>query len=1299
MKRIIVAFGFLLLGGVTMHATAQKESGIRILSDDYNALRIELTPGTLQEGKTTLGGETFSTLTIEGYQQSLANYGDPALPILSRLIEVPLCDGFDVEVTDAIYDTLPALAHRLVPVQLPRSKSDTSAFELYMSQVYSWNAYLGVRDREKELNLREALVEAVGIARDRNLARLQFSPVRYNPRSGKVIVCRHAIVTVRYRNADESATKEMFALHHSPAFNSGSEVLNSLYPKAVRTAAPVRYLIVANSMFRGHLDSFVMWKQKKGFRVDVAYTDDPAVGTDTNSIAAYLKSLYTNATLADPAPTYVLLVGDVAQIPAFHNHIILNTRYSFHVTDLYYSNWSNGDHIPDCYYGRFSAQNIAQLTPQIEKTLMYEQYTFPDPSFLDRAVMVAGVDGGEANDYGYTHADPAMDYAITNYVNGAHGFANVYYFKNNTSIVPSGVTNVTVSSSASGNAEVVRAYYNLGAGFINYSAHGGSSGWSTPNFGNTHVNQMTNNQKFGLMIGNCCLTNKFEESSCFGETLLRKDQYAGAVGYIGGSNTTYWGEDFYWSVGVRSSINASMSMAYNSNHLGVYDRTFHTHGEAYSQWCTTQGSMLMQGDMSVESSSSSSNMKHFYWEIYHLMGDPSLMPYMTRPDTMTVTVDTAIDYGTTSLFVTAVPNAYVALTDTLTGNLIAAVFANASGNALLTLPSSLPVGKYRLAASAQQYIIAFRTIKVLQPAGPFPTVTSITSAPLTAGDTIALTLHVENVGDTIAHNITIQLASNNPLLTFSTTSVTLDSLSAGNSVDLTASVSAYVAANASDLTFVDVTSHVTWTNYTIPSISILRQWLNAPKLSLNLNPANLCILPGNSLTFTATLRNSGHAATHIQPLRFTSSTAWLTVSPETMAPFSLNYADDTTFTLTLHADTLLPQGIFVPLACEFDNFNKSIPVFIGENYYETFEGGHTNLPGWSAPAAYPWFVSTDQPYEGSYCLRSPQYTSAYMSSNMNYNITVDAPDSVSFYYRVSSESGYDKFIFLIDNTEIFNASGEGEWTHRVEPISSGTHVLTFRYSKDGSVSSGSDCAWIDNVVLPHHTREVTYLRQDVCQGGTLVFNGQTIATDVPRSGVCSSVASDSSVTIFDYAIHPTYNGDINEVTACDSYLWHDVEYTASVSLPDSLQSVYGCDSVVTLVLTINYSTVGDTAYVTANTSYEWNGEVYSASGIYQQLFTNTQGCDSTAILSLTITDPQGIDLQEADALTIYPNPTAGEVRFSTAVTEIVVYDVLGHEVLRLSNASSLDLSPLPQGIYMLRLMLPGSATTRRIVKQ
>ena len=294
--------------------------------------------------------------------------------------------------------------------------------------------------------------------------------------------------------------------------------------------------------------------------------------------------------------------------------------------------WTTGDNLPDCHYGRFSAQNVSQLTPQVQKTLMYEQYTFNDPTFLDRAVMVAGVDGGNSGDNGYTYGDPAMDYAVTNYVNGATAGPTSTTSRTTPPSSPPAPPMLPCGEQRLVNSATVRGYYNQGAGLINYSAHGSSTSWGTPNFTTTHVSSMTNNQKFGLMIGNCCLTNKFEESTCFGEALLRKGNYAGAVGYIGGSNSTYWGQDFYWAVGVRSSIGPSMSMAYNASHLGVYDRTFHTHNEAYSQWCTTQGSMVMQGDMAVESSSSGSSMKWYYWEIYHLMGDPSVMPYMTQAE-------------------------------------------------------------------------------------------------------------------------------------------------------------------------------------------------------------------------------------------------------------------------------------------------------------------------------------------------------------------------------------------------------------------------------------------------------------------------------------------------------------------------------------------------------------------------------------------------------------------------------------------------------------------------------------------
>ena len=1274
MKKLFLFLGVLLAAGTV---SAQEEQVVRVLSDDWQHLTVDFSTGALQVGKTVLCGETFSTLSIDGYEQSLSNYGNPSLPTFSRLIEVPVGAEFDVKVTDAVYDTLPALKYRLLPVQKPRSKSDTAKRKLHINEhTYGVDGFIGQQ---------EAVVEAVGVARDRRLARLQFSPVRYNPVSGKVIVCRHATVEVIYRGGDEQASKAMFERYYSPAFSSGARPLNSLYPKSVRTTAPVRYVIVANSMFRGHLDTFVQWKRKKGFLTDIVYTDNPAVGSDTTSISNYLKDLYTNATADNPAPTYVLLVGDVAQLPAFNSH--LTSPSGDHVSDLYYMTWTSGDHLPDCHYGRFSAQTVAQLTPQVQKTLMYEKYTFSDPSFLDRAVMVAGVDGGTAGDYGYTHADPTMDYAVTNYVNGTQGWSQVMYFKNDVSIIPSCTTNVTIGSSASSNSATVRSYYNQGAGFINYSAHGGSTGWGTPSFNNTHVSQMTNYQKFGLMIGNCCLTNKFEESTCFGEALLRKNEYCGAVGYIGGSNSTYWGQDFYWAVGVRNSIGPTMSMSYLASSLGVYDRTFHTHNESYSQWCTTQGSMMMQGNMAVENSSSGSSMKWYYWEIYHLMGDPSVMPYMTQADMMNVAVSSVISYGTATLSVSAAPHAYVALTDTVTGTLMASAYADASGSALLTLPDNLPVQTYLLAASAQQYRTAFRTVNVIQPMGPFPMVTDIVSAVFNAGDTVPLTLQVKNLGNETARNVSIQLSSSNPLVTLSATTVSIDSLAAGDSVNLTAAVSAYLAEDVADNSFVDVNADASWTGSTMTAASMLRRWINAPMLSIVFSPVTLSLLPGGTATVTATLRNNGHAATRSHTLSFSSPTALFSASH---SPLTTSMAPDAEIpvTLTLHADAQIPQGVYVPMNYNFGTLSGVQPVYIGQSFVETFEGGHTNIEGWSFPASSPWIVSNEQPYEGSFCLRSAQNLSHNQQSDISLSVAVAVADSMSFYYRVSSESGYDKFHFFIDGEEMFDASGDGDWTQAAYPLSEGSHVLTFRYEKDYSVSNGSDCAWIDNVILPHQERNATFVHRDTCLNGT-------IATQI-------LVDANDEVTVVDYSTHPVYN-ETEEYVGCDSYVWQGVEYTSSTFIGVSSVTAYGCDSAIGISITVNHSSVGDTVHVnTLADSYEWNGTVYETSGTYQQTLTNSVGCDSIATLVLTFGN-SAITQSSLQAINVHPNPTTGVVYIEGGVDGIVLYDLTGRRIQEVKRpdrqAMVLDLSDLVPGVYTLYLTSSGSTVIKRIVKQ
>ena len=86
-----------------------------------------------------------------------------------------------------------------------------------------------------------------------------------------------------------------------------------------------------------------------------AYTDDLQVGTTTASIKEYLQELYLSGTTEDPAPSFILFVGDVEQIPAWN----LSGE-----SDLEYCEYTN-DYFPEVYYGRFSAQNPDQLQPQI----------------------------------------------------------------------------------------------------------------------------------------------------------------------------------------------------------------------------------------------------------------------------------------------------------------------------------------------------------------------------------------------------------------------------------------------------------------------------------------------------------------------------------------------------------------------------------------------------------------------------------------------------------------------------------------------------------------------------------------------------------------------------------------------------------------------------------------------------------------------------------------------------------------------------------------------------------------------
>ncbi len=108
---------------------------------------------------------------------------------------------------------------------------------------------------------------------------------------------------------------------------------------------------------------------------------------------------------------------------------------------------------------------------------------------------------------------------------------------------------------------------------------------------------------------------------------------------------------------------------------------------------------------------------------------------------------------------------------------------------------------------------------------------------------------------------------------------------------------------------------------------------------------------------------------------------------------------------------------------------------------------------------------TSNAYAGSSGLASTNHTNA-SESNSYLDFTLQGAFTVSFWYMVSSEANFDKFYVYVDDVvQVNGVSGTIGWTQVSYALAAGPHQIRLRYTKDGSASSGSDLAAIDNLQL------------------------------------------------------------------------------------------------------------------------------------------------------------------------------------------------------------------------------------------
>lgn len=140
--------------------------------------------------------------------------------------------------------------------------------------------------------------------------------------------------------------------------------------------------------------------------------------------------------------------------------------------------------------------------------------------------------------------------------------------------------------------------------------------------------------------------------------------------------------------------------------------------------------------------------------------------------------------------------------------------------------------------------------------------------------------------------------------------------------------------------------------------------------------------------------------------------------------------------------------------------NTGVPTTV---LSQTFEG-NTIAPLTTSGSAN-WATQTAQIYAGTYAAASGNIGNS-QSTSIQYSATIPSGGSTfSFYYKVSSESGFDFLRFYIDGIQQGQWSGDVNWTQFSTTLTAGSHTLTWTYSKDGSSIGGLDKAFLDNIII------------------------------------------------------------------------------------------------------------------------------------------------------------------------------------------------------------------------------------------
>ncbi len=290
---------------------------------------------------------------------------------------------------------------------------------------------------------------------------------------------------------------------------------------------------------------------------------------------------------------------------------------------------------------------------------------------------------------------------------------------------------------------------------------------------------------------------------------------------------------------------------------------------------------------------------------------------------------------------------------------------------------------------------------------------------------------------------------------------------------------------------------------------------------------------------------------------------------------------------------------------------------------EGFETGNFSAFAWNNSSAIPWTVQSVDKFSGTYAAKSGAISSSG-STTLSLPVVVSSAGNISFWYKVSSESSYDWLRFYVDDVQQGQWSGSAGWAEASYAVGSGPHTLSWTYSKDGSVNTGSDCAWLDHIIFPPMGAYYAPPRNLTATSGNAVVN---LAWQAPASGTPTGyrIYRDGNLLTTVTGLTYTDSAVVNETTY--SYYVTAV-YSGGVSDPSNTVTAFPTTNPLATII-IGEGTGSQTYPIDRYYNYSGHEAIYLA----DQIGT---ACN---IKSLGFYKSSGVNVAPIEAVTIYMKHT------------------------------------------------------------